>query len=103
MTQPSQNDLQNPDYAHNLIYKQIYPLYRAYVPKGEEGKIIRDEINLFLKQGKIRGRDSRQAYIHLLVEAVNTFKSWVNEYGGNQISELYNSFYDINIKLGFRK
>lgn len=103
MTNPTAMDMQNPDYAHNLTYKQINPLKKAFIPKGKDGQEVRDEINLFLKEGKRRGRDSRQAYIHIMVEAVNTFKHWVNEFGGKQIPELYNRFYDINKKLGFRK
>lgn len=103
MTNPSPMDMQNPDYHHNLIFKQLNPLKRAYIPKGIDGQEIRDEINLFLKEGHKVGRYSYQAYIHLIVEAINTFKEWVNEYGGKQLPELYYRFYEINKKLGYRK
>jgi hypothetical protein len=103
LTTPSSLDLQNPAYAHNLIYKQLNPLKRAFIPKGKDGQEIRNEINLFLKEGYKIGRHSNQAYIHLMIEAVNTFKQWVNEFGGKQIAELFNRFYDINKRLGFRK
>ena len=58
--------IQDPDDAYELYYKSLGKLKRSFVPKGDKGQPIRDEINLFLKRGKLKGADGRQAYTHLM-------------------------------------
>lgn len=96
MTNPSLADLQNPEYSHKLYHKTLRYLMRLNIPKGKDGKELRDEINLFLKEGKKTGRDGKQAYTKLFVEAVNIFKQWLNDYGGSQRVELFYRFREKN-------
>ncbi len=95
-------DTQDPELAHKLYYGFYRRLLTKYLPKGEEykkaRKLIRDEANLFLKDGKTTGRDSRQAYTFMMQEAVNTIIDWYNETKGTNLSELYNRFKDNNEK-----
>jgi len=97
---PKLPDVQDPDKAHHLYYGLYQKLLRKYLPKGDEfkkaRKLIRDEGNVFLKEGKSTGRDSRQAYTHLMQKAVNTIIDWYNETKGQDLFGLYNKFKEIN-------
>jgi hypothetical protein len=99
LSNPTMADLQNPQYAHNLYYKQLRPLMRAYFPKGSDGRELRNEINIFLKEGYRVGRDGRQAYTKTMVQAVNVLKNWVNEFRGTQLVDLFYRFRDLNKEL----
>jgi hypothetical protein len=91
----TQDDLQNPLKSHNLYYKQ-YQYYCKKCFPGKAGKKIRDLIKLFLNEGEPKGRDSRMARIPILIEAIDTISWWINKYGGNQVTELYCKFEEMN-------
>lgn len=99
---PKLPDIQDPDKAHQLYYGLYQKLLKKYLPKGDDfkkaRKLIRDEGNVFLKEGKSIGRDGRQAYTHIMQEAVNTIISWYNETKGQDLFGLYNKFKEINKK-----
>lgn len=88
--------IQNPDDAYELYYKSLGKLKRAFIPKGKIGQPVRDEINIYLKRGKIKGADGRQSYTHMMREAINMFLGWANEYNGENIMALYLMFHDLN-------
>lgn len=99
---PNLPETQDPDLAYKLYYGFIQKFLRKYLPKGEDfkeaRKIIRKEKNAFLKEGKERGRDERQAYTHLMREASDTIIEWYNSTKGKDLFALYTKFNELNTK-----
>ena len=88
--------LQDPDSSYELYYKLLDKLKREHIPSGEVGQPVRDEINRFVKEGKEKGRDVRQARTSMFREAINEITTWVQESGGNDVMSLFNRFRDLN-------
>jgi hypothetical protein len=99
---PPLPDTQDPDLAYKLYYGFIQKFLRKYLPKGEEFKearrVIRKEKSIFLKEGKEKGRDERQAYTHLMKEASDAIIEWYNVTKGKDLFGLYTKFKNLNAK-----
>lgn len=100
---PKLPDTQNPIKAYRLYYGLYQKLLRKYLPKGDEykkaRKLIRVEANLFLKDGEPTGRDGKQAYTHIMQEAINMIIDWYNKTRGKDLFALYNIFKEMNQKM----
>lgn len=101
----SSSSTQDPETSNNLFYRKKQRLLSQFLPGTREtnlaNRMVRDEITLFLNEGHTSGRDSRQAYIHQLEEAVAMLTAWVNS-GGSDLYALYQLFYDENVKREYR-
>lgn len=97
-------DTQDPVKAHKLYYGKKEKLLRTYLPEGEEHKearrLIRDEVNLYLKEGNETGRDGRQAYHFLMEEVVSEIQEWVER--GESLFDLYVRIREMNQEAGYR-
>lgn len=62
--------VQNPKKAHRLYYKKKERLLKQLLPDGDENEtareLIREQVNLYLKEGHETGRDGRQARTHMI-------------------------------------
>jgi len=66
--------IQNPKKAHQLYYAKKERLLKKLLPEGDEydeaRRLIRDQVNLYLKEGHESGRDGRQAHTHMMEDVV---------------------------------
>lgn len=105
------SDTDDPDKKHAIYYKEIEKLLKQILnPKVDKEtkkafQILREEKNIFLTRGKrkdengIRGRDARMAYVTDMETAANII--YENIAHGSNPLELYISFRDKNIELGY--
>jgi hypothetical protein len=87
----------NPQGRYEAWYKGWAVFRKAYLP-GKPYKLIRDEVNAFMKEGKRRGADSRMATQPLMEEAIAQLRKWLVEGGGQDTVNLYLIFRDLNKK-----
>ena len=92
-------DVQDPVRAYKLYYNKKERLLRNFLPSGDRHKearsLIREQVNLYLKEGHETGRDGRQAYHFLLEDIVVAIQNWV-ESGGTDLFELYATLRSMN-------
>jgi HD superfamily phosphohydrolase len=106
------SDTDDPDKKYAVYYKDIERMLkmvinprRADKATKEAFKILREEKNILLTQGKmknqkgIRGRDARMGYVRDMEFAANIIADNILK-GGNPL-ELYFAFRDKNIELGY--
>ncbi len=94
-------DVQDPERAYALYHKKIQPLLRKYVKSAEGKKLIREQVNLFLKEGHKKGRDGKQAYYHLMEQVVVTIENWARDTHGKDLVGLYTKLIDKNKDAGY--
>ena len=94
-------DVQDPDRAWLLYYKKLQPLLKRYVKDAEAKKIIREQVNVFLKEGRVRGRDGRQSYYHQLENVIVLLENWVQATHGKDLVGLYAQLLELNQKSGY--
>ena len=85
----------DPKARYSLWYGNIYRFKLVYL-KGPAYQEIRAEINLFMKEGKEKGMDSRMASQALMAEAADACRKWLLENGGQDTIELYFTFRELN-------
>jgi len=75
--------VQNPKKAHRLYYKKKEPLLKQLLPKGDEyeeaRKLIREQVNLYLKEGNETGRDGRQSHTFLMEDIAAELQECVEQ------------------------
>lgn len=73
-------DIQDPELAHDLYHKTLQPLLRGWLLNAtpEARSMIREQVNLLLKDGHTRGRDGKQAYYYRLQQAIDIIHKWEN-------------------------
>jgi len=94
-------DVQDPDRAWILYYKKLQPLLKKYVKDPEAKKLIREQANLFLREGHTHGRDGRQAYYHQLETIIILLENWVQATQGKDLVGLYAELLESNQKAGY--
>jgi hypothetical protein len=104
-------DVDDPEKKYDVYYHGIEKLLKLYPkPLDKVGKkafkLVREEKNIFLNRGKklkkgIRKGDARMAYLSDMETAANIIQH--NYLNGGNLFELFMSFRDQNIKLGYFK
>ncbi len=71
-------DLQDSDLAYELYHKTLQPLLRKALKNSTKAakSIVRNEVNLLLKDGKKKGRDGKQAYYYRIQQAIDIIRNW---------------------------
>ncbi|ARS38100.1 hypothetical protein [Pontibacter actiniarum] len=95
------DDTVDPEKAHTLYHKKLQRMLRQYVVADGAKQLIREQVNIFLKEGFTKGRDGKQAYYHSVEKAISVIEDWkVNTEGGDMVG-LFEKFYDLNIEKGY--
>lgn len=85
----------NPQGRYEAWYNTLMKFKRKYLP-GKPYEHHRQEINTFMKEGKLRGADSRMAIQPLMKEAAKICREWVASGGGQDTNGLYLQFCELN-------
>lgn len=77
------DSVQNPKKSHSLYYGKKEKLLRKILPEGDDHEaardLIREQVNLYLKEGHETGRDGRQARTSMMEDIVAELKDCVEE------------------------
>lgn len=72
-----------PKKAHRLYYEKKEPLLKKMLPEGDEFKdarsLIREQVNLYLKEGNETGRDGRQGHTFLMEDITAELQECVEQ------------------------
>jgi hypothetical protein len=94
--------VQNPKKAHRLYYGKKERILRQLLPGGNEYEgarsLIRDQVNLYLKEGHDTGRDGRQAHTHRIEEVVIELQECVEQ--NVPLFEIYSRLKEMNKEAG---
>jgi hypothetical protein len=94
--------VQNPKKAHRLYYKKKEPLLKQMLPEGGEYKearsLIREQVNLYLKEGNETGRDGRSSYTLLMEDVVAELQECVEQ--NVPLVDVYRRIREMNKEAG---
>lgn len=89
--------IENSDKSHNIFYHKIAPIKRDFL-KGEQYKPVRDEIAIFMKQGRLSGADSRMSPNALKEETFKHLYNWVISSESGDVAALFRKFRILNLE-----
>lgn len=92
--------IQNPKKSHSLYYGKKERLLKKLLPEGDEHEearsLIRDQVNLYLKEGHETGRDGRQAKTYLMEDVAAELQDCLEQ--NVPLFEIYKRFEAMNGK-----
>jgi hypothetical protein len=94
--------VQNPKKAHRLYYGKKERLLKQMLPEGDEYEeardLIREQVNLYLKEGNETGRDGRQAHTFLMEDIAAELQECVEQ--NVPLFEVYTRLKEMNEEAG---
>ena len=105
------DDTHDTKLSHNLYYLGIQRFLKKHLPKGNQHRVLREEIreaiNTFLRNGVAKptsgsiGADSRMAHNRISQIALTTLREWRTDQLKNEVGyfELIGRFADLNHRL----
>ena len=80
-------DTQDPPEAWDLYHGTIQPLLKKHLSGATKTakKLVREQVNLLLKDGKKKHRDGKQAYLYRMREAIAIIRRWEVLCAANEI------------------
>lgn len=92
----------NPKKVHQLYYEKKEPLLKKILPEGDEFEearsLIREQVNLYLKEGNETGRDGRQTHDFLMEDITAELQECVEQ--NVPLFEVYTRLKEMNEEAG---
>jgi hypothetical protein len=92
-------EIQDPVLSYKLYHMTIEKLLRKYLRPVSDKRVvraIRDQKNLYLKNGKLRGADGKMARTSRMQKLAHVIIEWVNINQGQNLTDLYFRLVDLN-------
>jgi len=94
-------NIQDPEKAYELYHKTLQPLLKKNLQGAstQARTMIREQVNLLLKDGHKKGRDGKQAYLNRVERVINIILKWEGLCASNGIPITESKFFRLYCEL----